>query len=48
MAVVSDDLDAGAGLLGAYWAAFGIGAVIGALALGAARRLPLWPAMLGI
>ncbi|MFE7767281.1 MFS transporter [Streptomyces sp. NPDC057438] len=45
---VSADLDAGAGLLGAYWAAFGIGAVIGALALGAARRLPLWPAMLGI
>ncbi|WP_371096949.1 MFS transporter [Streptomyces sanglieri] len=45
---VSDDLDAGAGLLGAYWAAFGIGAVIGALALGAARRLPPWPAMLGI
>ncbi|MFF3350385.1 MFS transporter [Streptomyces sp. NPDC002779] len=45
---VSDNLDAGAGLLGAYWAAFGIGAVIGALALGVARRLPLWPAMLGI
>jgi predicted MFS family arabinose efflux permease len=45
---VSDNLDAGAGLLGAYWAAFGIGAVIGALALGAARQLPLWPAMLGI
>ncbi|MFD5232814.1 MFS transporter [Streptomyces qaidamensis] len=45
---VSANLDAGAGLLGAYWAAFGIGAVIGALALGAARRLPLWPAMLGI
>lgn len=45
---VSDNLDAGAGLLGTYWAAFGIGAVIGALALGAARRLPLWPAMFGI
>ncbi|MFF3564781.1 MFS transporter [Streptomyces sp. NPDC002574] len=45
---VSGDLDAGAGLLGVYWAAFGIGAVTGALALGAARRLPLWPAMLGI
>ncbi|MDX3639827.1 MFS transporter [Streptomyces sp. MB09-02B] len=45
---VSANLDAGAGLLGAYWAAFGIGAVMGALALGAARRLPLWPAMLGI
>lgn len=45
---ISDDLRAGAGLLGVYWAAFGIGAVIGALALGAARRLPLWPAILGI
>ncbi|RAJ61600.1 putative MFS family arabinose efflux permease [Streptomyces sp. PsTaAH-130] len=45
---VSGDLDAGAGLLGGYWAAFGIGAVIGALALGAAGRLPLWPAVLGI
>ncbi|WP_216827058.1 MULTISPECIES: MFS transporter [Streptomyces] len=45
---VSADLGADAGLLGVYWAAFGIGAVIGALALGAARRFPLWPAMLGI
>ncbi|MFB7915774.1 MFS transporter [Streptomyces sp. NPDC056061] len=45
---VSDGLGAGAGLLGAYWAAFGIGAFIGALALGAARRLPLWPTILGI
>jgi predicted MFS family arabinose efflux permease len=45
---VSDNLDAGAKLLGAYWAAFGIGAVIGALALGTAQRLPLWPATLGI
>ncbi|MFD7714578.1 MFS transporter [Streptomyces sp. NPDC059814] len=45
---VSGNLGAGAGLLGAYWAAFGIGAVIGTLALGAAGRLPLWPAMLGI
>ncbi|WP_237536728.1 MFS transporter [Streptomyces sp. SID5785] len=45
---VSDDLAAGAGLLGAYWAAFGVGAVVGALAGAAAERLPLWPAMLGI
>lgn len=45
---VSDNLDAGAGLLAVYWAAFGIGALVGALALGAARQLPLWPAMLGI
>ena len=45
---VTDDLNAGPGLLGGYWAAFGVGAVAGALALGAARRLPLWPAMLAI
>ncbi|MYS22894.1 Predicted arabinose efflux permease, MFS family [Streptomyces sp. DvalAA-14] len=45
---ISGPLGAGSGLLGAYWAAFGVGAVLGALALGAARRLPLWPVMLGI
>jgi predicted MFS family arabinose efflux permease len=45
---VAHDLHAGPGVLGEYWAAFGIGAVIGALALGAARRLPLWPTMLTI
>lgn len=45
---VTHDLHAGPGLLGTYWALFGAGAVIGALALGAARRLPLWPVMLGI
>ncbi|MER6386950.1 MFS transporter [Streptomyces sp. NPDC001523] len=45
---VTGNLHAGAGLLGAYWAAFGIGAVVGALSLGAAKRLPLWPAILGI
>jgi hypothetical protein len=45
---VGRDLDGGAGLLGAYWALFGAGAVVGALASGAARRLPLWPVVLGI
>jgi predicted MFS family arabinose efflux permease len=45
---VIHDLHAGPDLLGTYWALFGLGAVIGALALGAARRLPLWPVMLGI
>jgi predicted MFS family arabinose efflux permease len=45
---VTRDLHAGPGLLGVYWALFGSGAVIGALALGATRRLPLWPVMLGI
>jgi MFS family permease len=45
---VVEDLQAGVGILGTYWAAFGIGAVVGALSLGALRRLPLWPVMLGI
>ena len=45
---VTDQLHAGSGLLGQYWAAFGVGAVMGALAVGLARRLPLWPAMLAI
>jgi MFS family permease len=45
---VVHDLRAGAGILGAYWAAFGVGALIGALAVGAVRRLPLWTIMLGI
>jgi len=45
---VTDDLHAGSELLGQYWAAFGIGAVIGALAVGVASRLALWPAILAI
>uniref|UniRef100_A0AAU2K371 MFS transporter n=1 Tax=Streptomyces sp. NBC_00049 TaxID=2903617 RepID=A0AAU2K371_9ACTN len=45
---VTDDLHAGAGLLGLYWALFGAGAVLGSLAAGALRRLPLWPVTLGI
>ena len=45
---VSGELNAGPGLLGVYWAAFGTGGIIGALALGAARRPPLWPAILTI
>lgn len=45
---VGEDLHAGAGVLGLYRAAFGIGAVTGALAVGALRRLPLWPVLLGI
>jgi MFS family permease len=40
---VTDDLDAPATLLGLYWMLFGIGAVLGSLAVGALRQLPLWP-----
>ncbi|WP_232792570.1 MFS transporter [Actinacidiphila yeochonensis] len=45
---VTQDLHAGASLLGLYWTLFGAGAVLGGLAGGALRRLPLWPAALGI
>ncbi|MFE6909889.1 MFS transporter [Streptomyces erythrochromogenes] len=45
---VTDDLHAGAGLLGLYWALFGAGAVLGGLAAGALRKFPLWPVTLGI
>ncbi|HXH81164.1 MFS transporter [Nocardioides sp.] len=45
---VGEDLRGGASLLGLYWAVFGIGAVAGALAIGAVRRLPMWPVMICI
>jgi MFS family permease len=45
---VTDDLHAPATLLGLYWTLFGIGAVLGGLAVGALRRLPLWPVTVGI
>ncbi|MGW1894708.1 MFS transporter [Streptomyces sp. NPDC002004] len=40
---VTDDLHAPGTLLGLYWMLFGIGAVLGGLAVGSLRRLPLWP-----
>ncbi|MGH3748112.1 MAG: MFS transporter [Micromonosporaceae bacterium] len=40
---VTDDLQAPGTLLGLYWMLFGIGAMVGGLAVGALRRLPLWP-----
>jgi predicted MFS family arabinose efflux permease len=40
---VTDDLHASGTLLGIYWMLFGIGAVLGGLAVGALRQLPLWP-----
>ena len=45
---VTEDLHAGADLLGLYWTLFGVGAVLGALSAAVLRRLPLWPVTLGI
>ena len=45
---VADDLHGSAALLGAFWAVFGVGAVIGELAAPFLRRLPVWPTMTGI
>jgi predicted MFS family arabinose efflux permease len=42
------ELGAPGTLLGLYWMLFGIGAVLGGLAVGALRRLPLWPVTVGI
>jgi predicted MFS family arabinose efflux permease len=40
---VTDDLHTPGTLLGLYWMLFGVGAVLGGLAVGALRQLPLWP-----
>ena len=45
---VTDDLQAPGTLLGLYWALFGTGAMLGGLAMGALRRLPLWPVVIAI
>lgn len=45
---VTDDLHAPGALLGLYWMLFGIGALLGGLAVGALRRLPLWPVTIAI
>ncbi len=45
---VTDDLNAPGTLLGLYWMLFGIGAVLGALAVGALQKLPLWPVTVAI
>lgn len=45
---VTHDLHAPGTLLGLYWMLFGIGAVLGGIAVGALRRLPLWPVTVGI
>ena len=45
---VTNDLHAPGTVLGLYWTLFGIGAVLGGLAVGALRQLPLWPVTVGI
>jgi hypothetical protein len=43
---VTGPLRGSAGLLGLFWTVFGIGATIGSIAAGLARRLRLWPVLL--
>jgi predicted MFS family arabinose efflux permease len=45
---VTNDLHAPGTLLGLYWMLFGIGAVLGGLAVGGLRQLPLWPVTVAI
>jgi MFS family permease len=45
---VTDDLQGPGTLLGLYWMLFGVGAVVGGLAVGALRSLPLWPVLVAI
>lgn len=45
---VTGDLHAPGTLLGLYWMLFGIGAVLGGLAAGTLRQLPLWPMTVAI
>ncbi|WP_344396322.1 MFS transporter [Actinomadura alba] len=45
---VTEDLHGSATMLSAYYTAFGIGAVIGGLAVGYLRRWSLWPTLIGI
>jgi MFS family permease len=45
---VADELHGSPALLGAFWAAFGVGAVVGGLAAGLLRNRPLWTVVVGI
>jgi DHA3 family macrolide efflux protein-like MFS transporter len=45
---VAEDLHASATVLGAYYTAFGVGAVVGGLVTGYLRRWSLWPTTIGI
>lgn len=45
---VATGLHGSAGLLGAFWTAFGVGAVLGGLSAGVLRNLPLWPVVIAV
>jgi MFS family permease len=45
---IADELHGSAALLGAFWATFGIGAIIGGLSAGLLRNRPLWIVVAGI
>ena len=45
---IAEDLHGSAGLLGMFWTAFGVGAVLGGLGAGLLRHLPLWAVVVGI
>jgi MFS family permease len=45
---IAEDLHGSAGLLGTFWTAFGVGAVLGGLGAGLLRHLPLWAVVVGI
>jgi predicted MFS family arabinose efflux permease len=42
---VTGPLSGSAALLGLFWAVFGIGATVGSVIAGLARRLPVWPVL---
>ena len=45
---IAEDRHGSAGLLGTFWTAFGVGAVLGGLGAGLLRHLPLWAVVIGI
>lgn len=44
----ADDLDGSAGMLAAFYSAFGLGAVLGSVLTGFLKRLRMWPTLIGI
>ena len=45
---IAEDIHGSSGLLGAFWTAFGVGAVLGGLGAGLLRHRPLWAVVVGI